>query len=249
MRTIVPALSRAHIEMRIGTQAQAMVYCRKPESKVIGGLDGLYGVPAVQGQRTDLLAIRDEIMEGATQYEIAVDHFPTWVRNYRAFALFAGLHANHLSASTPRPFPVIIILWGVSGTGKSHWAEENFPGALWLSRPQAGSVWFDLMTPRHRVVVIDEYYSWLTVDFLLRLCDHYPLQLPTKGGFIQCPPLTTVVFTSNDDPRTWYHDWENFPQQKIAFWRRIEEGGGYIREKIPIGCVRPPRVASIFLGF
>lgn len=233
-----PGFSRASIHQRRGSQAKAVKYCTKLRTRTIGGPAGEFGVLAVQGQRLDLVAIRDEIMAGATQYQIAVDHFPTWVRNYRAFERFAGLHANHLSMSTERCFPETIVLWGVSGIGKSHWVRERFPGAFWLTRGQ-GAVWFDLMNSQHTVLVLDDFYSWIPYDLLLRLCDKNPLQLPTKGGFLQCPNLTHIIITSNDDPHTWYHSFEKMRNNGRAFFRRVEDKG-YIREFIMIGPVRPP---------
>lgn len=80
--------------------------------------------------------------------------------------------------------------------------------------------WFDGLERTSRVFLVDEYAEQLSLPFLLRLLDPYPIQLPVKGGFI-FPRYSTIVFTSNIDPHLWYQD--ALPQHRAAFLRRVRE--------------------------
>lgn len=51
--------------------------------------------------------------------------------------------------------------------------------------------------------MVDEFYGWFSWDFMLRLCDRYPLSVETKGGAVQFV-AKKIIFTSNDHPRDWY---------------------------------------------
>lgn len=115
--------------------------------------------------------------------------------------------------------PEIHIYWGPSGSGKSLYAFNNYPGAYWLSRTSdRGEGWWDGYAGQ-KTVVIDEFYGWLTYDFVLRLADRYPLHLNTKGGRLVCQ-VETVVFTSNKP----YKDWWNLAEDRWpALERRIKK--------------------------
>lgn len=64
------------------------------------------------------------------------------------------------------------------------------------TKPNAdGNLWLDGYHGQ-KTIIFDEFYGWIKYDLLLRICDRYPLQLPIKGGFVQCQ-ATTFVFTSN----------------------------------------------------
>jgi len=67
--------------------------------------------------------------------------------------------------------------------------------------------------------VIDEFYGWMPLDFILRLFDRYPLLVPVKGAHAQFVSKKILV-TSNKHPIDWYR---NIDQVHIpALMRRIE---------------------------
>ncbi|KHK29429.1 hypothetical protein I619_15544, partial [Listeria monocytogenes SHL010] len=61
-----------------------------------------YGVRKVQGKRTDLHNICDEITTGSTLRDIALDHPTTYIRNYR------GIRDFMCVASPPQPRKVTV---------------------------------------------------------------------------------------------------------------------------------------------
>lgn len=106
----------------------------------------------------------------------------------------------------------VIVLQGPTGTGKSKWCMDNYPDAYWKQRGN----WWDNYSGEE-TVIIDEYYGWLPYDFLLRLCDRYPLLVEIKGGQVQFNSKR-IIFTTNAVPNTWYKNvyWP-------AFERRVNE--------------------------
>jgi len=114
--------------------------------------------------------------------------------------------------------PLIFILTGAPGCGKTCLARECFPSAYWLSKPNGNQqLWFDGYRGQE-VLIVDEFYSWIPYDLLCRLWDYYALWLPYKGGSAKCG-FKIFVFTSNESVVHWYPKVEN----KGAFWRRITE--------------------------
>ena len=68
------------------------------------------------------------------------------------------------------------------------------------------------------LLIIDEFYGWLSWTEILRLCDRYPCQVETKGGSVQFVSKT-LVFLSNQHLLEWYN---NPKCQYPALARRIE---------------------------
>lgn len=181
-------VQRIHLEIRRGSQQQAIVYCKKE------GNWSEEGTPMRQGNRTDLAAIQEEIKEGKTESDIAENHFAQWVVYRRSFAAYRNL----LRSRTRREPPQVIVLQGSTGTGKTRYAYEQDP-ELW-SWP--GGEWFDGYTGQ-RTVLLDDFRGELSFGFLLRLLDRYPLQVPVKGGFTAWTP-EVIYITSNLSPTEWY---------------------------------------------
>lgn len=74
-----PGLSRAHIEPCYAGSKSNIDYCKK------GGSYLVYGTKPRQGHRSDLDIIRDDILDGAGDMQIADNHFAKWCQYRRAF--------------------------------------------------------------------------------------------------------------------------------------------------------------------
>ena len=68
------------------------------------------------------------------------------------------------------------------------------------------------------MVVLDDYYSDIRYQQLLRVLDRYPLRLPVKGGFVPAE-YTTVLITSNARLDEQYPN--TLGTRREAFYRRI----------------------------
>jgi len=127
---------------------------------------------------------------------------------HRSLELF-----NFLSQK-PRNHPMeVIIYWGTAGTGKSKSAHEQWPNAYWVPK---GKWWPGYAN--QETIIVDEFYGWWEYDFVLRLCDRYPLTIETKGGHAQFNSKR-IVFTSNSQWETWWTKTHDL----APFRRRITE--------------------------
>jgi len=184
-----------HWEMRTGDHIQAKTYCCKEDTRkegpwTIGSEDG---IPLGKGARSDLLAVKRAIDEGYSDFRLVDEYFEECARHMRFFREY-----RRIKSARRRQMPEVIVLWGPTGTGKSHTANELAPDAYWKSR----SNWWDGYEGQSDVV-IDEFYGWLPYDILLRITDKYPLILETKGGHVNWG-VKRIIITSNKHPRDWY---------------------------------------------
>jgi len=225
---------RAHWEKRRGKVYQSMKYCVK-EGRTAGPwvfLNGGWLTPSgvdifvaelekeKKKTRERLEEIRKELEEGDSSSieRIADKEFDIWCRYHRAFERYL------LMKTKARDWEVEVhVLQGPTGTGKSRWALESFPGAYWKQR----SNWWDGYCGQE-TVVIDEFYGWLPFDLLLRICDRYPLLVETKGGQVQFL-AKRVIITSNGLPSSWYKTCY-FPAlvRRVTKWHILPIWGAHI---------------------
>lgn len=185
----------AHWEIRRGTHIQAKEYCSKEDTKVLGPfeLGDDSKVPTGQGQRSDLLAVKKAIDEGKDEIYLVDEHFGTCAKHMRFFRDYKRIKSAQRNWKTE-----VWVIWGKTGTGKSRYCAEHYPNAYW--KPQSN--WWDGYTGQE-VVVIDEFYGWLSYSFMLRLLDRYPLVLETKGGHTTFL-AKKIIITSNKEPKDWF---------------------------------------------
>lgn len=122
-----------HCEPSEGTEKDCRDYCWKDgkNSKEAHGFleagpeHGLYRPEAgKKGNRSDLAAIAEGIFSGATMKEVAATYPSDYIRYHSGIQAFHALNA-------PRPpleRPVqVLILWGPTGTGKTHRIMHAYP--------------------------------------------------------------------------------------------------------------------------
>lgn len=177
------------------------------------------------GARNDLSECKRKLDEGAEPWDLADDHWGTTVRYHKAFQAYKHHKTGERSWKTR-----VMVFYGAPGTGKSRAAFE-FPDAFVVPASN-GTQWMDGYVPgRHRVVIFDDFHASVPAHVLLRLLDEYPMQYPTKGGFVQFKPAA-VILTSNYHPREWY-DWNNIKADFDAFERRVDVQWCYFKPETP----------------
>lgn len=195
-----------HWEPAKGSKEQNFVYCTKE------GDWEERGASKTQGQRSDLDSIKEEIINGSSELEIANAHFSRWVVYRRSFEAYRAL----IAPTRDRNEGVeVFYLWGHTGTGKtkSVWEQEEnlfvFPGRGWFDgyRGQEAALFDDFRGGE----------DGIEFGYLLRLLDRYPMDVPIKGGFVDWRPKR-IYITSNLELDALYvgHD-------KAPFRRRLKE--------------------------
>lgn len=204
-----------HCEARKGTRDQAIQYCRKDESRVLGPWSvGCYD-SVQQGKRTDLDRVADRILSGDSLYDVIEDHPVQYIRYRRGIEALVA-HRMQRRADEWREVTVCVY-WGDTGTGKTRKAIDENASRFILD--QGDRVWFDGYNGQD-TLIIDDFYGWIKFGFLLRILDGHPLRLEIKGGHTYAF-WRKVVITSNKPWDEWYSNISE--AQKAALKRRISE--------------------------
>lgn len=207
---------RAHLEIAVGNAKQNRDYCVKD------GNYCEYGQCPVQGGRTDLANVKTQIISGKPERDIAMDNFSLWCQYRRSFSAFRELLYERRLRMELRVHAII----GDPGTGKSRFAWEFAERAgthLWVTSDPSLK-WFDGYGGQ-LFVCIDDFRGGCDYEFMLRLLDIYPLDVPIKGGFV-CWQPTTIFITSNLEPQSWYCSNDYGPlKRRIHRVSRISDQG------------------------
>lgn len=192
-----------HWEKRMGSQLQAIEYCKKE------GNFKEYGNRRIQGQRTDLQYFKELAMKEGMKAVVEEGNF----QQIKTCELY-------LKYKEPvRDFkPEVIWIHGESETGKSEYANQ-FENAYWKDE----SKWWDGYD-NHETIVIDDFdTSFMKFKPLLRLLDRYPLRVQTKGASRQML-AKRIVITSIHSPKdihNAYLDYNSLREPYHQLHRRI----------------------------
>lgn len=211
-------LGNAHIEKRKGSHSQARDYCSKEETRILGPFES--GDEPKPGKRNDLLEVKDSIDNGADILDVANEHFQSFCRYSRAFREYISL-GFPIRKSKSR----VEVHWGVSGAGKTYGVYDKYgvDNVYNMPRPNGNStIWFDGYNgKKHKVLLIDDFYGWAPLNFMLQLLDAYPFQVQVKGSFVHFS-CEVIWITSNDTWENWYK-WNDYKTElKTAFARRLD---------------------------
>ena len=210
-RIFMPAVLRrlglegVHVEPARGTEQQNRDYCTKEESRDAGPWEfGNFSADAGRrGTRSDLKQATDLIRSGASMKQVANAHPETFVRS------FAGLQAlKNILVEPPVERPVqILVLWGPTGTGKTHRVLTNMElrsdGGLYCAPTAWTSHPFDAYSAES-TFFLDEFRweNWPAVE-LNKILDKWTYQLQCRY-MNKFALWTRVVICSNQDPMSWY---------------------------------------------
>jgi len=203
----------AHWERCMDTRG-AIAYVTKEDTRVAGPWT-VGDVERRPGQRTDLERLQSDIREGMSLQEISEEYFGLWIRYPR------GITAYILQHQTPREYVMEVhVLWGRTGTGKTRAVYERARGDDFSVYPlsqnySGGVIWWDNYQGEE-IVLIDDFYGWIPISYLLKLLDRYPMMVRTREGHQQFVSKVLYI-TSNQDPREWY---PNAPEEVRAALRR-----------------------------
>ncbi len=209
-----------HLEGRRGTQAQAIAYSKKEETRVAHTVPYEDGEPRTQGKRVDLEAFKDCVYAGDKMRDLIHDHAAIVARYPKFYQTLTQLNRPQRTTDL-----VVTLHYGETGLGKTKSVMDEWGTSPTFYRTPLSNntLWFDTYDG-HEVVLLDDFSgasSHLPLCTLLQLLDRYPLLVPTKGGHTWWMP-NEVHVTTNILPKDWYK-WEGRPGQYKALARRFHK--------------------------
>ncbi len=209
-----------HIERRMGTQKQAIEYCKEDAKRVAHTVPYEDGTPRAQGKRIDLEAFKDAVFGGASQRDLLDEHLGVIARHPKFYQTLTLMNRPVRTVDLG-----VTLLYGDTGLGKTRTVMDEWGASpsLYVAPLSNGTMWLDGYDG-HKVVLIDDFggaTSHVSLCFMLRLLDRYPVLVPTKGGHTWWLP-DEVFITTNILPKLWYK-WENRAEQYKALARRFHQ--------------------------
>lgn len=209
----LPLMHGAHIEPARGTAEQNIAYTSKDRTFVAGPY--VYGVPSKQGERVDLIKLRNAIRNGISYRELYDDDqlVGAAVRYVRGVERMVEVYSEAIG----RDNVYVTLHYGPPGTGKTHCANELSPEAYWFD----GNNGFWNGYENEKAVILDEFGGHaLTPLAFQRLCDKYPFRANVKGGWKKMQ-ASTIHICSNYLPDQWWKEGTRYNAEAVS--RRISE--------------------------
>lgn len=219
-RAIFPEPRSIRLIVACGTAEQNIDYCSKEDKEPYVHGEPLQG----QGARSDIQSALQDIKNGMEPVAFFEKHSKLSIQYQK------GLNAYRNLVEPKRSEPTkLIFLWGPTGTGKTMHAQELSPVTVsWVSNQYLNG-----FNAGDKVLLFDDFdYRKMDWQTFLTMTDRYAMNINVKGGSLNFAP-TTIIFTSNSDPKDWYPDVP--PSTRQAIHRRMEEFGDikYLGELVP----------------
>lgn len=189
---------RAHVERARGTWQQNIVYTQKDGVIIRAEGDG-----PKQGKRNDVCAFRDEIRSGATD-AMLLDTHANEIAKFPRFITFVRDSMLDFECKV-RPMPQGIWIHGPTGVGKSHHAHVTLGMNDYYVHSFGKPDWWDDYR-QQKVCIFNDFRGEMKYDFLLRLCDKWPVKVNRRGT--KPIPFTSerIVITSCLSPAEAYNN-------------------------------------------
>lgn len=183
-KKIKECLPGVHVETRKGSRDEARGYCTQAVYK--GKDKGKFakeielGQWVTQGQRTDLIEIKDMILgEDKRDMNEMIYHYGTSFHKIRYIEKLCE-YRNKLPRNPDQP-PVIHWYYGETGTGKTKQVYDKFEDIYAVQSYK----WWDGYNQNETILIDDMRRDFCKFNKLLQLLDRYPHKVEMKGGMIE----------------------------------------------------------------
>lgn len=153
-----------------------------------------------QGERKDLIGMKEYvILNPQVSHRQMIDEFGDQYGRFHGMCAKVKEEVQCEIRKHKRKVKVLVLV-GPPGIGKSHLVEESFPDAYKLKMGE--QIWFDNYQGEE-VLWLEEFRGQIKISELLQMLEGIKQQLNVKGGHTYAN-WTTVVITSNEEPKQWY---------------------------------------------
>lgn len=202
---------RIRLAIAKGNDKQNQNYCSKENLWIEVGT-----CKTKQGARTDLLVIRDAIVEGSSVGMRELIDAGT-ARNYQQIKIAATLLDYYEPARNWKTH--VTWIWGPSGYGKTFLAHKIAGENAYVKTSGSGKWWSGY--DAHEAVILDDFRDGhMALTDLLGLLDAYSYRVECKGGMRQFR-ARKVVITTIKPPWEHYEHAKGEPMEQLR--RRVEE--------------------------
>lgn len=187
-----------HVEARRGTAEQAAEYCKKPDTRIEDPVE--YGSRNKQGERTDLDALKQELITGKPLDEITLRDPISYHQYGRTLEKLEDIIGQQKWRTEMTEG---IWLWGPTGVGKSHEVFQNYhPNThyLWAARDKG---WWDGYKGQE-TVIFNDFRGELPYSELLQLIDKWAYKVPRRNREPRNFISKKVIITSSLPPQEIY---------------------------------------------
>lgn len=201
----LPGLEGAHFEVRRGTQAEAIEYANKDDTRLNGPYAWGTKAESKQGRRNDLLDVKARIDAGdARLVDLFDNNFGPLVRYGRGIGQYIHLK------TPPRDFHTTVFLFiGASGTQKSTLSRliaASLGSVYYVPSPKGSGLYYDNYDYQD-VLFFDEFDgNVMTPTAFNSLCQPFAFTLPCHGAAGAQMRSKYIFICSNYHPSFW---WKN----------------------------------------
>lgn len=174
-----------------------------------------------QGERVDIKMAFDDIKEGKSTRDIMEKHTPIYLKYSRAVEKMVEEFSMEPDFN---PNLKVYVLWGKSGTGKSHYPYCKHGKDVYRLTQNDWDTKFFNGYKGQKVLLMDDFDgSWMKFSTFKTFVDEYTWKVNTKGAW-RWAQWETIYITANSHPKNW---WKNIvdsnPKEMSALKRRFTE--------------------------